>query len=376
MATIYEIYKRKKSASRDDQVLDRINHWISNNMLAVSDGLLKVVPVISGSTMDHISQPYNLNTDDIKEIQKSKEWKNMSKLAAPQRTSSNLTNPIKLGLLVSYCDTGNMAYLNFLSILTYSSLMVKYFPNGFDKNIMKYTIDNADARTDFKKYDGSLMIVVKKKNETFINLFKHVLKPGINDKNLREALQSISTRMNEAIKSISSKYYQNFHDPDIKIMMEYSKTADGKNVISSVGVMEAIRQAAVDNLNTPSDKILTMIRLSNRDVSNLKYRVLFIREIPANFGLMSKVTSDMLDDWMKRNPNKVTIKLFRTDFIKTMSKARNITHIINALEEITDKMLMTVPESDLRLYNRLDMRKYLYNYIMLNIYNSSNAIIN
>lgn len=376
MATIYEIYKRKKSANRDDQVLDRINHWISNNMLAVSDGLLKVVPVISGSTMDHISQPYNLNTDDIKEIQKSKEWKNMSKLAAPQRTSSNLTNPIKLGLLVSYCDTGNMAYLNFLSILTYSSLMVKYFPNGFDKNIMKYTIDNADARTDFKKYDGSLMIVVKKKNETFINLFKHVLKPGINDKNLREALQSISTRMNEAIKSISSKYYQNFHDPDIKIMMEYSKTADGKNVISSVGVMEAIRQAAVDNLNTPSDKILTMIRLSNRDVSNLKYRVLFIREIPANFGLMSKVTSDMLDDWMKRNPNKVTIKLFRTDFIKTMSKARNITHIINALEEITDKMLMTVPESDLRLYNRLDMRKYLYNYIMLNIYNSSNAIIN
>lgn len=376
MATIYEIYKRKKSASRDDQVLDRINHWISNNMLAVSDGLLKVVPVISGSTMDHISQPYNLNTDDIKEIQKSKEWKNMSKLAAPQRTSSNLTNPIKLGLLVSYCDTGNMAYLNFLSILTYSSLMVKYFPNGFDKNIMKYTIDNADARTDFKKYDGSLMIVVKKKNETFINLFKHVLKPGINDKNLREALQSISTRMNEAIKSISSKYYQNFHDPDIKIMMEYSKTADGKNVISSVGVMEAIRQAAVDNLNTPSDKILTMIRLSNRDVANLKYRVLFIREIPANFGLMSKVTSDMLNDWMKRNPNKVTIKLFRTDFIKTMSKARNITHIINALEEITDKMLMTVPESDLRLYNRLDMRKYLYNYIMLNIYNSSNAIIN
>lgn len=376
MATsIYDIYSRCKTSDRDNRVLDRINSWMSDNMMAVTDGLLKVVPVIAGGTMDYISAPYNLSIDDIKEMHKSPEWKNMAKLASPQRTSTNYTNPIKLGLIVSYCDTKNVAFLNFLAILTYSSLMVKYFPNGFDKNIMKYTIDNADARTDFKKYEGSLLIVVKKKIETFVNKMGHNLKPNIKDKQLREALQSISTRMNEAIKAISTKYYQNFHDPDIKIMIEYSKTADGKNVISSLGVMEAIRQAAVDNLASPSDKILSMIHLSNKDIANLKYRVLFIREIPECFGLLSSCTSEMLDDWMRRHPNKVTVSLFRQDFIKTMSKARNIGHIINILESVNDKMLMNVPETDLKNYDRLTMRKFMYNYIMLNIYASSNSVI-
>lgn len=376
MATsIYDIYKKRKSQERDNKVLDRINNWISENTLAVSDGLLKVVPVITGKTMDYISAPYGLTLDDIKEMHKSKEWKNMAKLASPQRTSTNLTNPIKLGLIISYADTKNVAFLNFLAILTYSSLMVKYFPNGFDKNIMKYTIDNADARTDFKKYEGSLMVVVNKKVETFLNLFKNKLKPGLSDRDLREALQSLSTRMNEAIKAISTKYYQNFHDPDIKIMIEYSKTDDGKNVISALGVMEAIRQAAVDNLTTPSDRILTMIHLSSRDITNLKYRVLFIKQIPECFGLLSQCTSEMLDDWMKRHPNKVTIKLFRQDFIKTMSKARNIGHIIEILENVTDKMLLSVPEDSISSYNRLEMRKFMYNYVMLNIYASSNQII-
>lgn len=375
MATIYEIYKRNRTPDRDRVVLDRINNWMSDNMMAVSDGLLKVVPVIASGTMDYISNPYNLGIDDIKEIHKSPEWKNMSKLASPQRTSTNFTNPIKLGLIISYCDTKNVSFLNFLCVLTYSSLMVKYFPNGFDKNIMKYTIDNADARTDFKKYEGSLLVVVKKKVETFLNHMGRKLEPGINDKVLREALQSISTRMNEAIKSISTKYYQNFHDDDIKIMIEYSKTTDGKNVISALGVMEAIRQSAVDNLNSPSDKILTMIHLSNKDIANLKYRVLFIKNIPECFGLLSQCTSEMLDDWMRRHPNKVTVKLFRQDFIKTMSKARNISHIISILETVNDKMLMSVEEERLKEYDRLTMRKFMYNYIMLNIYASSNNII-
>lgn len=365
MSSIYDIYKSAAPKDRDKQILDRINYYMSKNIQSISDGLLKSVPVISGEMIDYLAAPYNISTDDWKQIQKSKQWYNMKQLASP----------LKLGLLISYCDTQNAAYLNFMCILIYSSMMFKYFPKGFDKNIMKYTIDNADARTDFKKYEGSLMIVVQKKVESFVKLLGKNLKPGIDDKKLREALQSIVTRMNEAIKGISSKYYKNFNDPDIKIMMEYSTTSDGKNILSSLGVMEAIRQAAVDNLATPSDKILTMIHLSNRDMDNFKYRALFIREIPECFGLLSKCTSEMLDDWMRRHPNKVTVTLFRTDFVKTMSKARNVSHITEILEAVNDKMLLSVPEERIPDYDRLTMRRFMYNYIMLNIYASSNSII-
>ena len=365
MASIYEIYTRQKVKDRDKMVMDRIGYYMSKNIQSISDGLLKSVPVLSGETIDYIAAPYNLGSDDWKEIQKSKQWYNMKQLASP----------LKLGLLISYCDTKNTSFLNFLCVLLYSSLMVKYFPRGFDKNIMKYTIDNADARTDFKKYEGSLMIVVQKKVETFVKLLDKTLKPEIDDKKLREALQSIATRMNEAVKSISTKYYKNFRDPDIKIMMEYSKTEDGKNVLSAIGVMEAIRQAAVDNLTAPSDKILTMIGLSNRNMEMFKYRSLFINQIPECFGLLSEATSEMLDDWMRRHPDKVTVTLFRQDFIKTMSKARNVQKITAILENVNDKMLLSVPDERIDQYDRLTMRRYMYNYIMLNIYASSTSII-
>lgn len=365
MSTIYEIYNRNKVKDRDKIVIDRINHYVRNNIQSLSDGLLKSVPTMSGEVIDHIASAYGLSNNDWAEIQKSKEFRKMAKLATP----------LKFGLFTSYCDTKNTAFITFMTIQIYSSLMVKYFPRGFDKHIMKYTIDNADARTDFKKYEGSLMIVVNKKVETFLKLFDRQLKPGLSDKTMRDALQSLSTRMNEAIKTISVKYYENFNNPDIKIMLEYSKTSDGKNVLSALGVMEAIRQAAVDNLSNPSEKILTMIRLGPRDVTNMKYRALFIRQIPECFGLLSKATSEMLDDWMRRHPNKVTVTLFRQDFIKTMSVARNISHIIAILESVTDKMLLSVDESAIKSYDRLTMRKYMYNYIMLNIYASSSAII-
>lgn len=365
MATIYEIYNRNKTKDRDALVLDRINHYMRNNIQSISDGLLKSVPTISGETIDYIASSYNLTSKDWDEIKKSKEWSKMKLLSSP----------LKFGLLISYCDTHNTAFISFLSVLIYSSLMVKYFPKGFDKNIMKYTIDNADARTDFKKYEGSLMIVVNKKVETFLKLFQNKLKPGIKDKDLRDALQSISTRLNEAVKSISTKYYKNFRDPDIKIMLEYSKTDDGKNILSALGVMEAIRQAAVDNLATPSDKILTMIHLGPRDMNNFKYRALFIRQIPECFGLLSNATSEMLDDWMRRHPNKVTVTLFRQDFIKTMSVARNVAHITAILENVNDKMLLSLPEEKIPEYDRLTMRRFMYNYLMLNIYASSSAII-
>lgn len=366
MTYIYDIYTSVKSRDRDRTVLDRITHYMSNNVHTLSDGMIRNTTIIAADVRDRIAQPYNIGPNEWKLIQKSKEYPKMSKLA------SNL----RLGLLISYIDTKDIMFLNFFMVLAYSSLMSKYFKNGYDRNIMKYTLDMSDARMDFKRYEGSILIVINKKVESFINLFKKDLATkNPTDRQLREWMQSLTTRMNDSVKAVAKRYYKNFNDPDTKIMMEYTKTEDGKNILSPSGVLEAVRQNAVNNLMQPSDTILNMVGLPANNIQKLKYRRLFIQEIPNNFGLMSGVTSAVLDEWMKRNREKMTLQLFRTSFLKSMSIARGIEHIMKQIDTIVYKMLDGVPKEDHRLYNKQDMKRYLYLYVLGNIYFSSKDVL-
>lgn len=360
------MYARVKTEDRDSRVLERINIFMSKNVTTLSDGLIRNTIVIPADIRKQIAEPYNIGGAEWNEIKRSREFNNMRKLASE----------LKLGLLISYCETQDNLFLNFFMILAYSSLISKYFKNGYDRNIMKYTIDMADARTDFKKHEGSLIVVVNKKVDTFVNLFKKDLSTRTpTDKQLREWLQSLTTRMNESIRTIAQKYYDNFNNPDIKIMMEYSDTDDGKKVISASGVMEAVRQNSVNNLMNTSDNILNMVGLPAKSVGNLKYRRLMINELPNNFGLMSTATSDVLDEWMKRNRNNITLQLFRTGFLKTMSVARGIDGINKKVEDVMMNMINTIPEEDRRNYNKQQLKKYIYLYILGNIYFSSKTVL-
>lgn len=363
---IFDIYSRNKITGRDQRVLDRINLYMSNNVNSLTDGMIRNTTIISNDIINRIAEPYNIGESDWKEITKSKEFSKMSKSASI----------IKLGLLISYCETRDIMFLNFYMILSYTSLMSKYFKNGYDRNIMKYTIDMSDARTDFKKYEGSIIIVANKKVETFVKTYKRQLETREpTDANLREWMQSLTTRMNDTVKTIAQKYYKNFNDPDIKIMMEYSKTDDGKNIISPTGVMEAVRQSSVNNLTASSDTLLNMVGLPANNIVGLKYRRLMIDEIPNNFGLMSGVTSMVIDEWMARNRDKISLQLFRSSFLKSMSVARGINKINRDIDTIMYQMLKTIPEDQHKLYNKQQFRKYIYLYILGNIYYSSKDIM-
>lgn len=366
---IYTTYSQVKTPDRDERVLDRINLYLSTNIQSLSDGIMRHTTTIAGDTRLHIEAPYNMSqgSDAWKTITKCREFNQMKKLASP----------LKLGLIVSYVDTRNVMFLNFFMILIYSSLMSKYFKNGYDRNIMKYTIDTADARTDFKKYEGSILMVVSKKVETFLNLYKSQFsKLGTpTDKQIREWCQSLTTRMNESVRGIAQKYYKNFNDPDVKIMIEYSQTDDGKQTVSASGVMEAVRQTSVNNLQAASDKILNMVGLPANNIGNLKYRRLLIEEIPNNFDLMSGLTSNILDEWMKRNKDKVSLPLFRQTFLKSMSAARGLNSINKDLDTLVFRMLETIPDENRKSYNKAGLRKYLYLYLLGNIYMSSKDIL-
>ena len=58
-------------------------------------------------------------------------------------------------------------------MLDYSARMPKYFKRDYDRNIMRYTLENsADDSTDFKRYGMSLITVVNKKVDTYLAKFK------------------------------------------------------------------------------------------------------------------------------------------------------------------------------------------------------------
>lgn len=358
--SIIDIFKSVEIPDRDNMVIERINIYIGNNLPSLTDGILDNIPKISEESRKYIEEPYMIGSDEFKKITKTRAYFN----------SKKLFSTLRFGLILSYINTNNKLFLLYLSVLLYSSYMVKYFrKGGFNRDIMKYTIDNADMRTDFKKY-GSLLIVLNKKLETVENLFKNKLNKPTDDLVI-SILQSISTRMNDMIKNIATKYYENYNDPNVKIMMQYTTSKDGKNVISAAGLIGTVREKSVDNLMYVNDKLLRMLSYTPENRSKLRYRDAFITYIPKYFGLMSKLTSAYIDEWLERNQDRLTVDKFKTTFIQQMSVARNIKHIQNMVDEIGKLIVRDVKADTGFTINIVEVRRSLTKYVLGNIYFTS-----
>lgn len=367
--TLAEIYKALETPDRDEIVLNRINIYIGNNLSSLTDGILDNIPKISEESRMYIEEPYRIDKEAYKQIVKTSGFSK----------SNKLFSTLRIGLILSYLNTRNKVFLLYLSVLLYSSYMTKYFRNGgFNRDLMKFTIDNADLRTDFKRY-GSLLIVLNKKLETVENLFKRKIdkyKDGkYPDDLLVSILQSISTRMNDMIKNIANKYYANYNDPTVKIMMQYSQTKDGKNVISAAGLLSTVREKSVDNLMYINDLLLRMCGYTPDNRSKLKYRNAFVTCIPRYFGLMSQLTSAYLDEWMDRNKDKLTIDRFKNTFIQQMSVARNIKDIQAQVDVIAKKIVSDAKTESGDTLNVVEVRRSIAKYVLGNIYFTSQKLL-
>ena len=361
---IYNIYKERTTKETHDNVSDLIGLYIKKNMSVLTDGLINNYPILGESTRNKFAAFYNISPNDWKDISKSPEYRLMSRLA----------DPLKLGLLFSYYETRNPIFINFLGILCYSLYMFKYFPRKFNKLIMQYTIDEFDSRLDYNKLGRNLLIVIGKKTESFIQNWEKRITKNPSDKLFREMLKDFTPRYNNMINSIATAYHKNFNDPDVRIQIAYAKSADGKNNVAGAGLFEAIREIAMNNLQSPSSRILDMIGLGNNNPKNMKYRTLFISKLGDQYINTSRVCSNILDEWMKRNSDKLTMKNFRLGFVKSMSIARHITYIFDALDNIIYNMMSDKPREEARLYNKVQLRKWLYQYLLLVLYLSSGQL--
>lgn len=361
---IYNIYKERTTKETHDNISDLIGLYIKKNMSVLTDGLINNYPILGESTRNKFAAFYNISPNDWKEISKSSEYKLMARLA----------DPLKLGLLFSYFETRNPIFINFLGILCYSLYMFKYFPRKFNKLIMQYTIDEFDARLDYNKLGRNLLIVIGKKTESFIQNWEKRITKNPSDKLFREMLKDFTPRYNNMINSIATAYHKNFNDPDVRIQIAYAKSADGKNNVAGAGLFEAIREIAMNNLQSPSSRILDMIGLGNNNPKNMKYRTLLISRLGDQYINTSRVCSNILDEWMKRNSDKLTMKNFRLGFVRSMSIARHITYIFDALDNIIYNMMSDKPREEARLYNKVQLRKWLYQYLLLVLYLSSGQL--
>ena len=361
---IYEIYKSRTTPDTHNNVSDLIGLYIKKNMSVLTDGLINNYPILGESTRNRFASYYNITPEDWKTISKSPEYRLMARLA----------DPLKLGLLYSYYETRNPIFINFLGILCYSLYMFKYFPRKFNKLIMQYTIDEFDARLDYNKLGRNLLIVIGKKTETFLQNWDRRITKQPSDKLFREMLKDFTPRYNNMINSIATAYHKNFNDPDVRIQIAYAKSTDGKNNVAGAGLFEAIREIAMNSLQTPSNRILDMIGLGNNNPKNMKYRTLIIAKLGGQYINSSRLCSNILDEWMKRNSEHLTMKNFRLGFVRAMSIARHITYIFDGIDNMIYNMLSDKPREETRMYNKVQMRKWLYQYLILTLYLSSGKL--
>lgn len=361
---IYEIYKSRTTPDTHNNVSDLIGLYIKKNMSVLTDGLINNYPILGETTRNRFASYYNITPEDWKIISKSPEYKLMARLA----------DTLKLGLLYSYYETRNPIFINFLGILCYSLYMFKYFPRKFNKLIMQYTIDEFDARLDYNKLGRNLLIVIGKKTESFIQNWEKRITKTPSDKLFREMLKDFTPRYNNMINSIATAYHKNFNDPDVRIQIAYAKSADGKNNVAGAGLFEAIREIAMNSLQTPSSRILDMIGLGNNNPKNIKYRTLMIAKLGDQYINTSRLCSNILDEWMKRNSEHLTMKNFRLGFVRAMSIARHITYIFDGIDNVIYNMLADKPREETRIFNKVQMRKWIYQYLILTLYLSSGKL--
>lgn len=355
---VYNLYEKYKSSNRDLYLQEVISDYFKHNISVLSDGIISQVPILSTKTRNNVSKYYQIPTDEFSKIKKTNKALKIFK-----REES--INELRLGLIVSYAETGKPIFLNFLAILIYSSLYFKYFRNGKNDAVLKYTIETQDDRTDFKKYQMSLNIVVSKKIEAIIEFIskKHYIETSgkVSDENIIAIYQSIFTRFNNMMRTLSQKYYANMKDDNIKIMMQYSKTLDGKNIISPLNVIESVRDTSNNNLRIPSFSALNM---SGLNIPAYKpYKDFFLAMFKDEFNTLTNLNNSVINEWLKRNP-KMDISEFKNKFVNQMSTARNINHILDIIDIMYDKHIKDELKNKVGKQN---FRKFVYKFILANI---------
>lgn len=249
---IYDVFSRKKTSNRDSRLYTYITHWWEKNALSMSNGVIANVPMFNKDVRNQLEGCYNLDADDIKELNTCEDYKRLK-----FRVNKNL----KIGLVISWIDTRDKIYLTILSVLVFSEIHRKYFPTftGSTPKILEKVIDDQDDRTDFKKYNKSLLLVVNKRMLALEEWMKAKFKNGkYSDHDIIEAITSVDARYNGMMRILAVKTYEKI-EQGIQVQTVQTTDANDKHVLSSSSELDSVAERVNEDLTYPSAKIMGFI---------------------------------------------------------------------------------------------------------------------
>lgn len=359
---IYNVYKDAVPdvSKRNQLVLSEIIQFLNKDttISTLNDGIIKYVPKIGKHSLDEVSKFYNIDSSKWNIIRFSSEYKYMQKLS----------NPLNIGLIISYLETRNKIFLFYLFLVFYSSTYFKFFTKGsHNEAMMKYTIDNCSMKTDFKRY-GNLQHVLEKKVDTFIGLFSNRVRPSntYTDRDIRLMLQSIKTRVSEMMKKIYDTYKTNLNNPKVKLLLE-NNTMDmsGKDVIvKTENKFMTLKSTLIPNTYISGIKFNTVKIVTG---NNIKLQTALNKSYQRISHAMSDASITLLDLWLKKNMKElVDVRYFFNNFVKDVNKFRYLDiSYRNKVDRIAQAIISDNPELDLDM---VQVKETVHKYIMFTLF--------
>ena len=321
---IYDVFKSKKSQTRDRDVLTLINYWCQKNAKSMSNGVIQDVPMFAVDIRKKLEDCYKIESSDVKRLNECIDYKRLQ-----FRVNKNL----KIGLVISWIDTRDDMYLVFLSLLVFSEIHRKYFPSftGATPKILESVIDNSDDRTDFKKYNKVLLSVIYKRIDNGIRQWmENKFKGNFNDHDVIEAITSIDARYNGMMRILAVKTYARI-EKGVQVQNTQTVDANEKHVLSSSSDLAVVREAMQDDLNWLSTKIMKFVKIEGKEAYAFEkyYDSAKIRSLAVSIVdyIDSKAGNKGKTEWME-----ILTKLSLTKSSKEVSDK-----IIEIVDDITSK---------------------------------------
>lgn len=327
---IYDFISTYRYKERDKNVLNLINEYYRNNVEAISDGLVNTSIAFGDESRNKFYDGYRVNELEYKAFHKKN--KNLIKNEAAN-------DFLYLLLFTSFCDTGDVAFLDMLGLIEIGSKYKKYFKYGVtNPNKMMYVIENMDTRSSVKKY-GSIFLTVQNQNREMLKSgqLRNRFKNAKTDENYNYIINRISTNINLTMRRISNRFYstkddviytesENVGGEDDKIYL-----ANNSVVINNILYMcDNYHPTSLDSdilkiikIDTPIKKQLLKFLLIDKIDSKYFYRVskIFVDYYAENISTdVNQMKKDFVVKSVNARPNSIELRNLENELYKDINK--------------------------------------------------------
>jgi len=309
--------------NRDRLVKNEIRTFMTHNHdFLSSNGFGKSRPIIPKQTQDKLRTLYTPKGDNS-----FKMFVKDHPLIDPS-FNKVASNPIKLGLTVSYINTKDRTYPMMILLMEFTSKMYKYFVHGINNpDKLQFIIDNKLTNQWLIKKYPTIDLVLSHMLDSVENRFKTEVMTG-QDGYIIEFINSISTRINEMFKKIKN-IYTNTSDSSVR---RYSNDGLGADIYDETNN----NTLDVNRLQNAVTHLIIQEKFNKQFYKSINKGEDYSDEIDVlfheNIDLVLTVIKTLLDEYIKTN-KVYSIATLKKNFVTTSIKRKLILPYIDELSK-------------------------------------------